>query len=148
MLSSVPITIGGEKHTLQFTPLDVDEIEQDRNLPLINLMAENQIKRIGVLATFLYFGLKKDGSDARGNPIREIPQTVAGRDQARELVRQYLQGRDAFGLIELGNTIFSALAAAEWFNLKEITDEASASIPQEIESPKNSEEPGSKPTNQ
>jgi hypothetical protein len=145
MLESVPITIGGENHTLLFTPLDVDNIEQDRNLPLINLIAGNQIKRIGTLAAFLHFGLKK-GTDSRGNPIRELPQTAEGRDQARELVRLYLQGRDAFTLIDLGNTVFSALAAAEWFNLKEIQDEASASVPQAVEPPKNSEGPGSKRT--
>jgi hypothetical protein len=145
MLATVPITIGGEKHTLQFTPLDVDDIEQDRNLPLINLMTENQIKRIGTLAVFLYFGLKK-GTDARGNPIREIEQTASGKDAARELVRLYLQGKDAFGLIELGNVIFSAFAAAEWFNLKKIADDAATSVPQEVEPPKNSEGDGLKPT--
>ena len=146
MLSSVPITIGGEKHTLQFTPLDVDDIEQDRDMSLIKLISQSQIERIGVLGTFLYFGLKK-GMDARGNPIREIPQTPAGRDQAREFVHAYLKGQDAFGIVDLGNTIFSALAAAEWFNLKEIKDEAAASVPQEVDPSKNSEEAGSKPTN-
>jgi hypothetical protein len=147
MLSSVPITVGGEKHTLQFTPMDVDDIEQDKDLPLINLLAENQIKRIGTIATFLQYGLKKPEADARGNPIRELSGSQ-GKAQARELVHQYLHGRDAFALIELGNTIYAALAAAEWFNLKEIKDEADTSVPQEPEPPKNSEGRGLKPTNQ
>lgn len=146
MLSSVPITIGGEKHTLQFTPLDIDDIETEKGQPLVVLMSQNQIQRIGTLASFLYVGLK-NGVDTRGNPIREIPQTPDGRDQAREFVHAFLKGQDAFSIVDLGNTIFSALAAAEWFNLKQIKDEAAASVPQKVEPSKNSEEAGSKPTN-
>jgi len=145
MLSSVPITIGEEKHTLLFTPLDVDELEQDRDMSLVKIISKSQIERIGVLSAFLYYGLKK-GTDARGNPIREIPQTMDGRNHARDLVRVFLKGKDAFGLIELGNTVFEALAAAEWFNLKEIKDEAGTSVPQEVDPSKNSEGRGSNPT--
>lgn len=145
MLSSVPITIGGEKHTLQFTPLDIDDIETEKGQPLVVLMSQNQIQRIGTLASFLYVGLK-NGVDTRGNPIRELPQNSDGKDQARELVRQYLSGKDAFSLIDLANTIFSALGAAEWFNLKNIKNEADTSVPQADEQPKNSEGLGSRPT--
>ena len=71
MLNSVPIEIGGEKYLLQFSAIDVDEMESIFDKPLVTILNENQIKRIGVLGTMLYAGLKKNGLP--GPPWRTPP---------------------------------------------------------------------------
>lgn len=148
MLSSVPITIGGNKYSLQFTPLDIDLIEQDRDSMISRLLAEDKILRIGTLGAFLQYGLKMPGQfGSHGEPIRALPQTPEGREQALELVRQYAEGRKVTALTELAKTIYKALGEAEWFNLKKVS-ETITSVPQAVDPPKNSDEPGSSPSNQ
>jgi hypothetical protein len=148
MLSSVPITIGGEKHTLQFLGGDVVEIEDDYNRPISDILIDqNGMRRVGILAKFLYYGLKK-GTDARGNPIRELPQNAEGLATAQDLIRQYTSGKPASALMEIRDTIYQAFGACEWFNIKTVVAEAVASVPQVVEPSKKSEGPGSSGTSQ
>jgi hypothetical protein len=149
MISSVPITLRGEAYHLLFTPRDVDDIETSRNMPLCLLMADQgMILRVGVIAELLFYGLKVPGKfGPHGEPIRALPQDASGRALALQLVQEYTSGKSFTVMSELGNLMFRAFAAGEWFNLKKISETviagADTSVPQEEKTPpKNSEGPG------
>lgn len=147
MLSSVPITIGEEKHSLQFLAGDIVEIEDDLDKPIGEIMAYKSISRIGVFAKILYYGLKR-GTDARGNPMRELPQNREGLLQAQEYARMFTVGKAMdVSTSEIGSVVLKALAAGGWYNAREITEkEADTPVPQGDGAPKNSGDPGSNPS--
>jgi hypothetical protein len=144
MLSSVPITIGGENYSLQFTPQDVDEIEvSQRGTALIFLIQKERMLGVGTMASFLQFGLKVLGKfGPHGEPVRALTT----RTEALELVHAHTTGRPLASESELVNVVYRALAAGGWYNLAEtlkmIEKEASTSMPQGDSTPKNLEEPG------
>ena len=144
MLNSVPIEIGGEKYFLQFSAIDVDEMESLFDKPLVSMLNENQIKRIGVLGTMLYAGLKKNGLPGpHGELPRVFPRGAAGRADALDLVRTHTTGKTGAVMIELGNKIFEGFGAGEWFTFKAVLE--NDTVPQETEPSKNSEGTGSSP---
>jgi hypothetical protein len=144
MLNSVPIEIGGEKYLLQFSAIDVDEMESLFDKPLVTMLNENQIKRIGVLGTMLYAGLKKNGLPGpHGELPRVFPRGAAGRAAALDLVRTHTTGKTGAVMIELGNKIFEGFGAGEWFTFKAVLE--NEAVPQETEPLKNLEGTGSGP---
>jgi hypothetical protein len=144
MLNSVPIDIGGEKYLLQFSAIDVDEMESLFDKPLVSMLNENQIKRIGVLGTMLYAGLKKNGLPGpHGELPRVFPRGAAGRADALDLVRTHTTGKTGAVMIELGNKIFEGFGAGEWFTFKAVLE--NEAVPQETEPSKNSQGTGSSP---
>jgi hypothetical protein len=144
MLSSVEITIGGEPHTLQFLAGDIIELEDSLDKPMRLIMAMDYISRIGVISRVFYYGLKK-GFDSRGNPKRELSQDLDGMRQAQEYARLYTSGKptDA-AAADIGLIMLKALAAGEWYNANALMKEADTSVPQGNDTPKNSEDHGSR----
>jgi hypothetical protein len=146
MLSSVPITLGGVQYSLSFTPEDVDLIESETDSSLLEVIMPKSMLRIGRIALLLNYGLKKAGEHGpHGEPLRAIPLTREGRIAAIEIIRQRLEGKPATELTALARTIIKAISTS-WFI--PMTDEAAASVPQAATPPKNSEGPGSRPSNQ
>ena len=145
MLSSVEVTIGGEKHSLQLLVGDIIELEDALDKPMRLIMAMDYISRVGVIARVFYVGLKK-GFDARGDPARELPQTAEGIRQAQEYARRYTTGKPTdIAAADIGLVMLKALAAGEWYNAKALVMEADTSVPQGDGTPKNSEDPGLNP---
>lgn len=144
MLSSVPVTIGGEPYTLQFTPSDVWEIERtfEFNEPIAFMLTRKRLISVSIAGIMLWHGLKIAYPD--GTLVRAIPLTSAGKERALELVRLFLKGKDLYGSIELSNKILEAFEAAEWYNLKETKSNQVAV--EKVEPPKNSQRPGSRQT--
>jgi len=147
MLNSVPIEIGGEKYLLQFSAVDVDEMETLFDKPITLTFNANQMTRIGVLGTYLYTGLKQRGPIGQNGELpRLLPRGQPGRAQALDFVRVQTTGKNGASLIELGNKIFEGLGAGEWFTFKAVLEnEAVSSVPQETEPSKNSQGTGSSP---
>jgi hypothetical protein len=138
----IPITVGEKEYDLLFTSRDMIDLDRGlRNIgypPFAVVMREpHAFESVAVISTLLYFALK-----VPGQPRRAIPQTKEGVDQAVEMVRQYTTGKPAVLIVELGNKIFEAMAAAEWYNLKQVK-EADTSVPQGDDPSKNSEGLGS-----
>jgi hypothetical protein len=148
MLSSVPITIGGENYSLQFTPQDVDDIETSQDhTPMALLIQKDRMACTGTVAAFLHYGLKVPGKFGQnGEPIRALPQGSPGhRGAALTLVYTHTSGKPMTSQSDLIIAIYRALAVGNWYNLAEMMKliEASASVPQGDSTPKNSEGPGS-----
>jgi len=144
VLSSVPITIGGEPLTLQFTPADVWEIERtfEFNEPIAFMLTRKRLMSVSIAGVMLWHGLKNANPD--GSLVRALPLTQAGKERALELVRLFLKGKDLYGSIELSNTILEAFEAAEWYNLKET--KSNQKPVEEVEPPKNLQRPGRRQT--
>lgn len=154
LLSSVPITIGGEEYSLQFTGGDMFTIEGElRKIgvpPFATMFVTQDIRQsLDVQAILLYAGLKEPGKvDANGYPIRVCPPGPAGLAKAQDLLLRYSSGKlPQIMNLDFDTVIWDALSASGIYNLEEIKKEASASVPQKVEPSKNSEGTGSKLTN-
>lgn len=155
MLSSVPITIGEKEYSLLFTGGDMFALEGElRKVDLprfaVAFPIEKYRQSLDMQALMLYVGLKEPGKvDANGYPVRVCPIGPAGLEKAQDLLREFSIGKlPQIMNLEFDKFMWDALAAGKWYNLEEIRKEAVASVPQVVEPPKNSEEPGSKPTSQ
>jgi len=144
MISSVPITIGEEPFLLQFTPGDVWEIERtfDFQEPLAFMLTRKRLLVTSIAGVMLWHGLKV--KNEKGELVRAIPLTAAGKERALTLVNTYLRGKDVMASVELSNLILEGFENAEWYNLKET--KSNPKPVEEVEPPKNLQQPGSRRT--
>lgn len=144
MISSVPITIGEEIFSLQFTPGDVWEIERtfDFQEPLAFMLTRKRLLVTSIAGVMLWHGLKS--KNEKGELVRAIPLTAAGKERALGLVNTFLRGKDVMASIELSNKILEGFENAEWYNLKET--KSNQKPVEQVEPPKNLQPPGSRRT--
>jgi hypothetical protein len=90
----------------------------------------------------LWHGLKI--KNEKGELIRAIPLTAAGKERALTLVNTFLRGKDVMASVDLSNKILEGFENAEWYNLKET--KSNPKPVEEVEPLKNSHEPGSRRT--
>ena len=144
MISSVPVTIGEEIFSLQFIPGDVWEIERtfDFQEPLAFMLTRKRLLVTSIAGVMLWHGLKV--KNEKGELVRAIPLTAAGKERALTLVNTYLRGKDVMASVELSNLILEGFENAEWYNLKET--KSNPKPVEEVEPPKNLQQPGSRRT--